>query len=66
MASGEPVCTTLSGDAICYARDLLGQHYIEGGVPDDLVVVLELELKRANAWFPDPQRPWHIEHGYLD
>ena len=45
---------------------LLASHYIEQDLPEDLLVIVVKLLKHASRWFPDPQRPWHTETGYLD
>ena len=47
-------------------QELLGSHYVEQDLPEDLLVIVVKLLKHASRWFPDPQRPWHIETGYLD
>jgi len=45
---------------------LLASHYIEQDLPEDLLAIVVKLLKHASRWFPDPQRPWHPETGYLD
>ena len=47
-------------------QELLGSHYVEQDLPADLLVIVVKLLKHASRWFPDPQRPWHTETGYLD
>ena len=45
---------------------LLASHYVEQDLPEDLLVIVVRLLKHASWWFPDPQRAWHPETGYLD
>ena len=45
---------------------LLASHYCEEDLPEDLMVIVVKLLKQAGRWFPDPQRPWHADFGYLD
>ena len=47
-------------------QELLGSHYVEQDLPEDLLALVVQYLKHASRWFPDPQRPWHPEAGYLD
>ena len=47
-------------------QELLGSHYVEQELPQDLLAIVVKLLKHASRWFPDPQRPWHPETGYLD
>ena len=47
-------------------QELLASHYVIQDLPDDLLVIVVRYLKHASRWFPDPQRPWHPETGYLD
>ena len=47
-------------------QELLASHYIEQDLPDDLLAIVVRLLKDASRWFPDPQRPWNAELGYLD
>ena len=46
-------------------QELLGSH-VEQDLPEDLLPIVVKLLKHASRWFPDPQRPWHPETGYLD
>ena len=45
---------------------LLASHYVEQDLPEDLYLIVVRELKRVNKWFPDPQRHYHPDMGYLD
>ena len=47
-------------------QELLGSHYVEQDLPEDLLAVVVRYLKHASRWFPDPQRPYNAEFGYLD
>ena len=47
-------------------QELLGSHYVEQELPEDLLVIVVRLLQHASRWFPDPQRPWHSATGYLD
>ena len=47
-------------------EQLLAAHYVIQDLQDDLLVIVVRYLKHASRWFPDPQRPWHPETGYLD
>ena len=45
---------------------LLASPYVEKDLGEDLLAVVVRYLQHASRWFPDPQRPWHPETGYLD
>ncbi len=47
----EPV---ISEETIELHRRLLSEHYINGGVPADLVAEVESTLRELGQWFPDP------------
>ena len=54
-----------SEEAVEVLRQLLALHYIDGGVPDPVVALVETSLKGLNLWFPDPQYPYLEGEGYL-
>ena len=58
-----PLPTEAQLDAL---ERLLASHYIEQDLPEDLLAIVVKLLKHASRWFPDPQRPYHAEFGYLD
>ena len=58
----EPV---ISEETIELLRRLLSEHYINGGVPADLVAVVESTLRELDQWFPDPQQTWLPGFGYM-
>ena len=52
--------------AIALMEQLLAAHYIDGGVPMPIVVLVEEALKKVGRWFPDPQGGfYHPEFGYM-
>ena len=53
-------------DQLDALQTLLASHYVEQDLPEDLLAIVVKLLKHASRWFPDPQRPWHQETGYLD
>ena len=56
----------LTEDQLESLERLLASHYVEQDLPDDLYEIVVRLLKAAGRWFPDPQRPYHPEMGYLD
>ena len=53
-------------DQLNALQELLASHYVEQNLPEELLAIVVKLLKHASRWFPDPQRPWHPETGYLD
>ena len=56
----------ISEEAIELLRQLLAAHYINGGVPEAIVQLVEEALKSVGRWFPDPQAThWDPNEGYM-
>ncbi len=54
----------VSEEGIELMRQLLALHYIDG-LPEEIASPIEAFLKSVNAWFPDPQYPYHESQGYM-
>ena len=54
-----------SEEAVELLRQLLALHYIDGGLSDPVVSLVETCLKGLNLWYPDPQYPYLEGEGYL-
>ena len=62
----EFVAHPLADDQLSALETLLASHYVVQDLPPDLLALVLLYLKAASRWFPDPQRPYNAEFGYLD
>ena len=54
-----------SEETVELQRQLLALHYIDGGVPDPIVALVETSLKGLNLWFHDPQYAYLEGEGYV-
>ena len=62
----EFVAYPLADDQLSALETLLASHYVVQDLPPDLLALVVLYLRAASRWFPDPQRPYNAEFGYLD